>query len=33
MSDNNNNQFVIEIDGTKKYEAEKLAGYLISNFK
>ena len=31
MSDNNNNQR--EIDGTKKYEAEKLAGYLISNFK
>ncbi|MDC3227013.1 DUF3578 domain-containing protein [Acidimicrobiaceae bacterium] len=25
--------FVREIDGTKKYEAEKLAGYLISNFK
>lgn len=25
--------FVREIDGTKKYEAEKLAGYLISNFR
>ncbi|MDC0051836.1 DUF262 domain-containing protein [Acidimicrobiaceae bacterium] len=25
--------FVREIDGTKKYEAEKLASYLINNFK